>query len=115
MAAHGARPIVVGLPLRGQNPVPVGAVLAQAVQPAPAPPSAEHRINSKKLHITLAALEVDEVSNEDCLRMAQAKGLLIEFSIGDEVHANPADPLRSRHKHMYVHFNAPIQHRDGTV
>ena len=41
------------------------------------------------------------------------KGDLLEFSIGDELHASPADPLRTRHKHFYLKYAAPIQHRDS--
>ena len=45
--------------------------------------------------------------------MAMTKGDLLEFSIGDELHASPADPLRTRHKHFYLKYAAPIQHRDS--
>ena len=54
------------------------------------------------------ALGLGEVRNEDCLAMARSKGDLIEYSIGDELHANPADPLRPRHKHMYLKLTMTV-------
>ena len=77
-----------------------GVVIAQAVQPGPAvqrQPEQSHRLNAKKLHITQAALAPDEVTNEQVLAMARARGTLTEWSIGDEVHPQPADPARPRH------------------
>ena len=108
MAAVGQR---VGGP-----PVPArGVVLAHAVAAAPQPAQndATHRLNHKKLHITQAALGIDEITNEQVLAMARSKGELIEFSIGDEVHPTPADPNRPRHKHYYLHYAQPINHRDA--
>ena len=93
-----------------------GVVIAQAVQPGPAvqrQPEQSHRLNAKKLHITQAALAPDEVTNEQVLAMARARGTLTEWSIGDEVHPQPADPARPRHKHYYLHYADAINHRDA--
>ena len=45
--------------------------------------------------------------------MAQTKGHLLEFSIGDEIHPSPADPNKPRHKHYFLSYAHPIQHRDA--
>jgi len=89
------------------------AVVVAPAQQQPAPQDASHRLNHKKLHITLAALEVDEISNEAVLAMARTRGQLIEWSIGDEIHPSPADPSRPRHKHYFLHYSTPINHRDA--
>ena len=72
-------------------------MVAQLVQPAPVQPQpdATHRLNHKKLHVTQAALAVDEISNEQVLALARTLGVLIEWSIGDELHPTPADPNRA--------------------
>ena len=107
---------VVGQPVGRRPPVAQGVqngvVVAHAVQAAPAPPAA-HRLNHLKLHITQAALAVDEISNEDVLAMARTKGELVEYSIGDEIHPQPADPNRPRHKHYYLKYRTAINHRDS--
>ena len=107
-------PAVIGRLVAG----PGAPLVAQVVQPAPGAPAAPaadatHRLNHMKLHITQAALAVDEVSNEDVLAMARSKGDLLEYSIGDEVHPSPADPNRPRHKHYYLKYRTPINHRDA--
>ena len=61
----------------------------------------------------LRALAVNEVTNEQVLDMAKMKGDLIEFSIGDEIHPTPADPQKPRHKHFYLKYRDPINHRDA--
>lgn len=106
---------VLAYRIGGPAVAPYAMPIAQVVQIAPIQPQVDesHRINHKKLHITLAALGVNEVSNEAVLAMAMTKGDLLEFSIGDELHASPADPLRTRHKHFYLKYAAPIQHRDS--
>lgn len=105
---------VIGLRVQGPAAVPRGVVVAHAV--AAAPPAqnqpACYRINHKKLHITLAGLAIGEVSNERMLATARSIGELEEFSIGDEIHTNPTDPNRPRHKHMYVKYVNPINHPD---
>ena len=97
--------VPVGQRVAGPQAVPRGVVIARAVQAAPVQPRPDesHRLNHKKLHVTLAALSIDEVTNEQVLAMARQRGQLVEYSIGDELHATPADPTRPRHKH----FNAP--------
>ena len=90
--------------------------MAYAVHAAPVQARAEdaqHRLNHKKLHVTLAGLGVDEVTNEQVLQMACARGTLVEYSIGDEVHPTPANPQRPRHKHFFLHYMSPIAHRDA--
>lgn len=106
---------IVGQLIGGPPGVARGVVLAQAVNAAPAQPqaTATHRLNHKSLHITLAGLGVDEVTNTQVLAMVQTKGTLVEYSIGDEVHPQPASPLRPRHKHIYVKYMDPINHRDA--
>ena len=108
-------PVVVGQRVAGPQGAPRGVVLARAVQAAPVQPRPDEsrRLNHKKLHVTLAALGVDEVANEQVLLMAQARGTLVEWSIGDELHATPADPNRPRHKHFYLHYMNPVNHRDA--
>ena len=64
------------------------------------------------LHITQAALGEDEVTNEQVLQMLETRGTVVEYSIGGEVHPTPADPQRPRHKHAYVKYLLPINHRD---
>lgn len=110
-----ARPIVVGVPVRGQQPVQVAVAVANDVQAAPAAPSNpnEYRLNHQKLHITQASLGVDEISNEEMLAMLKRKGEIVEYSIGDEVHTSPSNPNRPRHKHAFVHYLQPINHRDS--
>jgi hypothetical protein len=89
-------------------------VAANVVAAPPQPQSdTTHRLNHKKLHVTQSALAVDEVSNEQVLTMARTRGDLIEYSIGDELHPTPADPNRPRHKHYYLHYRNPINHRDA--
>lgn len=107
------QPVPVVGQLVGGAPPPPAPMVAVAVAPAPAPTGATHRINHQKLHITQAALAVDEISNEDVLRMARSRGDLLEYSIGDEVHPSPADPQRPRHKHYYLKYRSPINHRDA--
>ena len=98
-----------GAPVRA---VPVAAHVAHAAAAAPAE-EASHRLNHRKLHITLAALAVDEVSNESVLAMACTRGTLIEWSIGDEVHPYPTDANLPRHKHFFLHYARAINHRDA--
>lgn len=110
--------LVFGRPVGALNAPPRGVVVAAVVHAAPAQPQhvaadAAHRLNHKKLHVTQPALGVDEVSNEDVLAMARSRGTLIEWSIGDEVHPTPADPIRPRHKHYFLHYLEPINHRDA--
>ena len=109
------RPTVVGHRIAGAEGPPRAVVVAQLVQVAPVQPQpdATYRLNHKKLHITLAALEVNELTNEQVYAMAQTRGVLIEWSIGDELHSTPTEPNRPRHKHFFLHYNAPIQHRDA--
>ena len=91
-----------------------GVVIARAVvAPVQPPPNESHRLNHKKLHVTLAALGDNEVSNEQVLAMAKQRGTLVEWSIGDELHPTPADPNRRRHKHFYLHYLIPVNHRDA--
>ena len=106
---------VLGIRVGGPPAPPIAPVVAHAVHAAPVPQQADttRRLNHKKLHITQAALGVDEVTNEQVLAMARTKGVLIEYSIGDEVHPSPADPNRPRHKHYYLHYLQPINHRDA--
>lgn len=106
---------MVGQRVAGPPAAPRAVVVAQAVRAAPVqpPPDESHRLNHKKLHVTLAALGVNEVSNEQVLVMARARGELVEWSIGDELHPSPADPGRPRHKHFYLHYRIPINHRDA--
>ena len=106
---------VLARPIGGPPAIPIALPIAQAVQIAPVQPQpdATYRINHKKLHVTLAALGVNELSNDAVLIMARTKGDLLEYSIGDEVHPRPADPLRPRHKHFYLKYANPIQHRDS--
>jgi len=107
--------LVIGQLVGGPRNVPRAAVVATHVVAAPVQPQpdASHRLNHKMLHITLSALGVDEVSNEAVLHMAQSKGALMEYSIGDEVHPNPADQSRPRHKHFYLKYADSINHRDA--
>ena len=76
-------PAVIGQRVGAAAGPPNGVVVAQVIRAAPVQPQADatYRLNHKKLHVTLAALEVDEVSNEQVLAMAQMRGSLIEFSI----------------------------------
>ena len=107
---------VVGHQLAGAQGPPRGVVVAHAVRAAPVQPradDAQHRLNHKKLHVTLAGLGVDEVTNEQVLAMARSRGTLVEYSIGDEVHPAPTDPMRPRHKHFFLHYMSPINHRDA--
>ena len=99
----------------GPAPPPRMVVVAQAVVAAPVQPQpdATHRLNHKMLHVTLAALGVNEVTNEQVLEMARTKGDLIEYSIGDEVHPSPADRQKPRHKHFYLKYRDAINHRDA--
>ena len=50
----------------GPAAAPRGVVIAHAVAAAPAQPqpAESHRLNHKKLHITQAALGVDEITND---------------------------------------------------
>ena len=104
-----------GTLIAGPAQPPPMVVVAQRVHAAPQQPQPDssHRLNHKSLHITQAALGVDEVSNEAVLAMARTKGELLEFSIGDEIHPTPADPQRPRHKHFYLKYRNSIQHRDA--
>ena len=77
------------------------------------PADASYRINCKKLHLTLSALAIGEVSNEAFLGMARSKGDLLEYSIGEEVHPTPADATRPRHKHAYLKYANAINARDS--
>ena len=110
-----ARPIVVAVRVGGPAGVPAAVPMAAHVDVAPVQPQpdASYRLNHKKLHITMAALGVGEVPNEAVLAMAKRRGNLIEFSIGNEVHARPADPARPHHKHFYLRYEKPINHRDA--
>ena len=106
----------VGQRVGGNPGVARGVVIAHVVHPAPAvqrQPDQSHRLNAKKLHVTQAALAPDEVTNEQVLAMARGRGTLTEWSIGDEVHPDPADPARPRHKHHYLHYADAINHRDA--
>ena len=107
--------VAVGQRVAGPQAAPHGVVIARAVQAAPVQPRPDeaHRLNHKKLHVTLAALAVNEVTNEQVLEMARRRGSLVEYSIGDELHPTPADPNRPRHKHFYLHYMTPINHRDA--
>lgn len=105
------QPAVPGIRVHGPAAPPRGVVVAHAVAVAPQPvnPPATYRLNHKKLHVTLAGLADGEVTNERMLALAASVGELEEFSIGDELHGNPANPIRSRHKHMYVkYFDAVV-------
>ena len=108
-------PPAVAQLIGGPAGVPRGVPVVQAipVQGAPPAPAAGKRLNHKKLHVTMAALEVNEVSNEDVLAMARTRGNLLEYSIGDELHPQPADPTRPRHKHFYLKYEVAINHRDA--
>ena len=107
-----ARPIVVAVRVGGPAGVPAAVPMAANVNAAPVQPQpdASYRLNHKKLHLTMAALGVGELSNEAVLAMAKRRGNLIEFSIGNEVHATPANPARPHHKHFYLRYEKPINH-----
>ena len=61
----------------------------------------------------MAALHVGEISNEQVVAMAHTRGVLIEWSVGNEVHPEPADPNKPNHKHFYLHYANAINHRDS--
>ena len=105
-------PAVIGQRVGAAAGPPNGVVVAQVVRAAPVQPQPDstYRLNHKKLHVTMAALEVNEVSNEQVLAMAQMRGTLIEYSIGDELHPEPADPPRPRHKHFYLRVAVQSAH-----
>ena len=106
---------VVGALVNGPAAVPRGLVIVHAVAAAPTQPQRDesHRLNHKKLHITQAALGVDEITNEQVLAMARTLGTLVEFSIDDELHPSPAASHGPRHKQFYLHHLKPIQHGDS--
>ena len=92
--------VAVGQRVAGPQAAPRGVVIARAVAAPVQPPRDEsHRLNHKKLHVTLAGLAIGEVTNQQMLTLARSRGELEEFSIGDEIHSSPADPSRPRHKH----------------
>ena len=41
------------------------------------------------------------------------EGTAARYSLDDELHSTPADPARPRHKHFFLHYNSPTQHRDA--
>ena len=68
-----ARPIVVAVRVGGPAGVPAAVPMAANVNAAPVQPQpdASYRLNHKKLHLTMAALGVGELSNEAVLAMAK--------------------------------------------
>ena len=108
----------------GAHGVPV--VMAQPVAPPPQParqPAAtdakKYRVFAKTIWYTQAALEAGELTNAQVL---QAFGTiqigvntyrLIEYSIGNELHSEPANPLRSHHKHAYLKYDRKLSIRDA--
>jgi len=69
-------------------------------------------INARKYHLTYAALGRGELSNEDVLSQLTVKRGVREYCIGNELHADPADPLLDEHKHVYVYFLERVRIRD---
>lgn len=79
-----------------------------------------HRRHSRKWHITWAALADGEVTNEAALhtmsqRHAAAGRRLLEYSIGTETHATPADARLSKHIHAFLHFSKKVDVTDWRV
>ena len=105
------RPPVLGVPV---NRMPA--------QPAPRPRAGEapNRANSKPIRLfnqmvwyTQSGLYANELTNDGLLQFARTKGTLLEYSIGNELHTDPADPLRIHHKHAFLKYSKPISMRDS--
>ena len=79
----GPRRVVIAVPIAAR-------VIAAPVGPPPPQIDRTHAICAQKLHITMAGLYDDELTNEDVLAFVRTKGVLLEWSIGDEIHPAPA-------------------------
>ena len=70
------------------------------------------RVSSKKLHLTYAALYPGELDHDKLLTAARRWGTtrlgLREYVTGREQHAQPADPQRSEHFHMFISFGKKV-------
>ena len=100
---------VLGVPV-AQQPQANAPMHQQGAQPRAGKPV---RIFHQMLWLTYSALEPDEMSNEEVLQFAQTVGNVEEYSIGDEMHAEPANPARSHHKHAYIKYSRAISMRDA--
>lgn len=106
------RVVVVGVPVVHQ-PIPV-------IPPHVGPPDAaipSHKVNALMLHVTFSGLFDSEVTNAAMLQFALTApaqpNQLMEYSIGNEKHPQPADPQRQWHKHMYLKYARKVQMRDS--
>jgi hypothetical protein len=74
------------------------------------------RAASKMVHLTYAALYDGELSHDQLLaaarRWASTRHGLREYVIGQELHSQPADPLRAKHMHAYLKFGTKIDVAD---
>ena len=78
------------------------------------------RFSTQRFHLTYAALFPGELPFDGILDALQDwagnHGGLREYAIGREVHAQPADPAKSEHYHVYFKFgsrNVPLQRGAG--
>ena len=66
------------------------------------------RLNVTKFHLTYAACDKDELDIDmikaRATAIAKHHGGMIEWSVGHELHKEPADPEREDHFHAYVCF-----------
>lgn len=74
------------------------------------------RVQSRRVHLTYAALYFDELDFDKLLSAARDWSLnkhgLREYTIGLEQHTQPADPERDAHFHCYFEFGKQVDIRD---